>query len=265
MFFAPPEVKSLSRYSQFGSHDAGREFAITLAVTLLLHLVIIGIYSMAPREEIVKIPVRVLNIKFSGDSAGEEDAQEAGSPARPSRDVPYSSSLSQGVAGVGGKYSTENDKNQVIEIINKGIGKKPLTKQEENNNSPSSSKPRKYVREGQSEVDIARSGNGKGNGSGITGSRGGEEIVARYTQEISLLVEKHKKLNQNLDGKTLLRVRVNRQGNIIFRKIEVSSTNEAIDKAALDMIDDTGKLPFFPEDYPEDEMEFLLPVNFILQ
>ena len=265
MFFSPPEVKSLSQYSQFGSHNARTEFLATFTLTVLLHIIIVAIYSMSPREEATKVTVRVLNIKFSGDSAGEDNEPQGG------KNTPSSQTGIFGGANIQNGIATQaagSDNNQVIEIINKGIAKQRIVKApdvQKNDTVDTIAKPKKYVREGQSEVDLTRSGNGKGNGSGITGSKEGDEIIERYTQEISLLVEKHKRLNQNLDGKTLVRMRVNREGTILFRKIEVSSGNTTIDQAALEMIDTTGKLPAFPEKYPEDEMEFLLPVSFILQ
>lgn len=270
MFFAPPEVKSLSRYSDFGSHRTNREFLITFIIALLLHAVIVGIYSMSPREEAMRIPVRVLNIKFSGDSAGEEQPPGGGNPGNAIETlVPGTGQIGLEASRNTGKTGSGSAKNQVIEILDKNAGKKKAARTDDNSSKEQgASKPKKYYRD--SELDLERTGKVQGNGSGIAGSAEGDEIVKRYTQEISLLVEQHKNypaeiIKQGLEGKTLVRIRINRGGHIVYSAIEVSSGNETIDQMALAMVKDTGAMPPFPDTYHEDEIEFLLPVSFILQ
>ena len=126
-------------------------------------------------------------------------------------------------------------------------------------------KPKRYVR-----VSDEDSKN-KGNGSGIKGNRTGEEIVRSYEQEISLWIKQHKVYpealrNQGLEGKAVIRIRINRGGDILYSAIDTSSGNSAIDEAVLAMVKKSSPLPAVPDDYPEaSQLEFLIPASFTLQ
>ncbi len=95
-----------------------------------------------------------------------------------------------------------------------------------------------------------------------------QEIQARYTQQISLWIDRHKiypdaAREKGQKGQVLVRIRVDRQGNIKFSAIETPTGYDLIDQAALQMIQRANPLPAPPADYPGGNMiEFLIPTRF---
>lgn len=135
---------------------------------------------------------------------------------------------------------------------------------------------RRYVRENQlaNRGDQAenQSARGKqGEGSLIGNSDASDaQLRTRYTQTISLWIDKHKVYPEAAraageGGKVVLRIRINRQGRILRYLLEKSSGSEAIDRAITQMIDAANPLPAVPSDYPDKTpyLEFLIPINFI--
>ncbi|MDG1287597.1 MAG: TonB family protein [Rickettsiales bacterium] len=135
-------------------------------------------------------------------------------------------------------------------------------------------KPKRYVRANQL---TAKLGSKKPkeldqNGGSVIGNSGSKkaEIQKRYTQTISLWIDKHKVYpdaarSKGEGGKVVLRIRINRQGRVLRYLLEKSSGSEAIDRAITQMIDAANPLPSVPGDYPDNKpyLEFLIPINFI--
>ena len=64
----------------------------------------------------------------------------------------------------------------------------------------------------------------------------------------------------------MVRIRIDRHGNIHYYELEHSTGYEMLDKAAIDMIRRANPVPAVPSDYPQGELlEFLIPVNYQLQ
>ncbi|MEI7669670.1 MAG: energy transducer TonB [Pseudomonadota bacterium] len=265
MFFAPPVVKNLTNYSEFGSHLGNRHFLLTILAAIFIHAAIVIIASWTPSEEPMPIAVRVLNIKFSGNAA--ENVESPKSITMPDlgnniqNENPEHNVDSQ-------KQASENNKNQIIEILTKSTDKKGHNKTE-SQEKEQKSKPKKYYRE--SELNSNKSGKEYGNGSGIKGSGDGQEVVSKYEQEISLWMAKYKKYPESakkssLEGIAVIRIRINREGHVIYSGIDTSSGIVAIDEAVIAMVRDADPLPRVPDNYPEgSELEFLIPVSFKLQ
>jgi protein TonB len=112
----------------------------------------------------------------------------------------------------------------------------------------------------------------KGNGSVMGNSTAKEaEMMSRYEQLISLWIEKFKKYpdearSQGMQGETVVRIRIDRQGTVRYYILERSTGHQVLDKAAIDMVKRANPVPAVPNDYPQgDLIEFLIPVNFHLQ
>lgn len=94
-----------------------------------------------------------------------------------------------------------------------------------------------------------------------------EAIRARYEQEISVWIERHKLYPADAgraSGRVVLRVRVDRQGYVRYYAIEQSSNNPALDRAAIEMIRRANPVPAAPINYPSDTLiEFLIPIQFV--
>jgi protein TonB len=97
------------------------------------------------------------------------------------------------------------------------------------------------------------------------------DVVAHYEQLISLWIQKFKiypidARSQGMQGETVVRIRLDRQGNIHYYALEHSTGYPVLDHAAIDMIHRANPVPAVPVDYPPgDLMEFLVPVTFHLQ
>jgi TonB family protein len=269
MFFAPPKVKSLSQYAEFGSHLHEKHFLITLAVAVIIHMAIIGVYAMVPREEIIQIPVRALNIKLSGAGGGGVEApinapvtpaemkmsingvpvreeNKSITPAETQPEKTVQTEIDKAVAKAAPRH-TVYDKS--VKAGRHGRG----SHRNQGSNESVAGAPRQYVRASE------------------MGAGGTEEIVQRYEQTISLWIANRKMYpeaakQQGIEGDAIVRVRINRNGHITYNAIERSSGNEMIDEAVTAMVRRSDPVPAVPENYPDaGQLEFLIPVSFRLK
>ena len=129
-------------------------------------------------------------------------------------------------------------------------------------------KPQQHVR---SLPPMTQSAAGQG-GSQMAGIPDGtpeaKAIRARYEQLVSKWLEKHKQypaaakmLGQQ--GQPVLRIRMDRAGNVKFSSVDKSSGYRLIDDAAMEMVKRANPFPRPPENYPGERLvEFLIPVAF---
>ena len=120
-------------------------------------------------------------------------------------------------------------------------------------------------------------GQGTGQGSAKTaaaptaGEKAQNEARKRYELTISQWIAKHKvypagALLLGQHGKVVIRLRIDRAGNVKYSAIEQSSGFKLIDRAALDMVARANPVPAVPSDYPPGNLlEFLVPASFDLQ
>lgn len=95
-----------------------------------------------------------------------------------------------------------------------------------------------------------------------------QAIRARYEQVVSQWLETHKTypaaakmLGQQ--GQPVLRIRMDRAGNVKFSSVDKSSGYRLLDDAAMDMARRANPFPRPPANYPGDKLvEFLIPVAF---
>ncbi len=98
-----------------------------------------------------------------------------------------------------------------------------------------------------------------------------ENMRVRYEKELSKWLEEHKQyptaaraLGQH--GKPVLRLRIDRKGQIKYSKVDKSSGYRLIDDAALEMAKNSSPYPAPPKHYPgELVLEFLIPISFDLK
>jgi protein TonB len=278
MFFAPPEVKSLSRYSEFGSHLQQRHFMLMVAMAILMHVTALIVYSLSPHEQALIIPVRVLNIKFNGgDTAAMDMPRPSTMPGYKPAEVEFEKEPSQAqpqpqhvktarpVPPLPEKKEAGKAQKPLIAILSQSTETKRKGEglEEFFMSDRAFSRPKKYIR--------ADAGKGYGNGSGLAGTKEGQEIVSNYEQEISLWMARHKNYpdaakRQRIQGNAVVRIRINRDGHIVYHAIDASSGNAMIDDAVLAMVHDSDPVPRVPDNYPEGrELEFLIPVSFRLR
>jgi len=271
MFFAPPKVKSLSKYADFGVYLEHKHFLIMLGAAILVHAGVIGVYSLMPREEVIKIPVRALNIKLGDGNGGNVIEMAPPEPAVTSG-VTMSESQAEEPAGKPAAKSVQPAKDAKPAIYADSHRRTARARQNARNESLASSSgslsvPKQYVRAGEM---AGEGGAGTSSGSVNGNSEASEEAEQRYEQTISQRFESNKiypqeAKQQGIEGKAIVWILISREGRIIDSAIQRSSGSAIIDKAAINMVR-TSSLPPVPDDYPKGtQFEFFIPVSFTLQ
>ena len=211
-----------------------RSFAATLLLAVILHLLVLVAWHLSPKTEVRDIPIRIMNIRLGGEDEGDEVMQQAA--AEPIGNAPQVEAIIE-------QISRET-------LLQKP---KPVVK---NDNSV-----KQYVRE-VNMPNIRKTQRVKASGARDA------EMMSRYTQLISLWLYKfqtypEKEHLQGIVGSTVVRIRVDRRGNVRYYALERTTGSEALDRAAIDMVRRANPVPAVPNDYPEGEVqEFLIPVRF---
>ncbi len=134
---------------------------------------------------------------------------------------------------------------------------------------------KRFMRENQLTAQLSGIDNrqNSNNNDGIAfgnSSNQAAEVQKRYTQTISLWIDRHKVYPEDArargeGGKVELRIRINRQGRIVRFDLQQSSGSAAIDRAITQMIDAANPLPAVPANFPDSSrfLEFIIPINFI--
>ncbi len=119
--------------------------------------------------------------------------------------------------------------------------------------------------------DRARVANLRSSGGGYKSNIAAQgEVVGRYEQLLSGWINSHR-LNKMLtlpagtSGRVVVRVRINRRGYVIFKAIEQSSNDVALDNAAIESVTRASPVPPVPAEYPGGaQLEFLIPISFVV-
>ncbi len=206
-------------------------FLAAIFLAFLVHLGGFVVWNFSPRQEVRDIPIRMLNIRLSDSE--DITAESANMP----------------------------QVEAVVERIADSVSKQQSVA--EQNNDTASAK--QYVRE-VSSTSVRKNPAGSTSGSKARDA----EMVSRYTQLISLWIQKFKQYPEEarangIQGMTVVRIRIDRRGNIRYQALERSTGSKILDRAAVEMIRRANPVPAVPDDYPPGEIsEFLIPVNFSL-
>lgn len=234
-----PQKNSKSQLEYLGNVH----FAAVILLVFFLHLLAGYGWSIIPRAKILDIPVRMLNIRL-----GDVDAQEQ-------EDIPP--------IIVDNTTQLESaESKQIRPKLPKPIPQKPTPPKPIpiNNNLET---PKQFVRALPTENTNKNNGIALGNSTSSNA-----EIKANYEQTVSLWIKKFQfypdeAREMGLKGSPVVRIRIDRRGNIRSNLIETSSGYEELDRAALDMVRRANPVPAVPDDYPLGEaFDFLIPVTF---
>ncbi|MDE3016466.1 MAG: energy transducer TonB [Pseudomonadota bacterium] len=265
----------LPRWAAFGATGNvpsdwldGRYFVFTIAAAALLHLTVLYAWYLMPHMQVVEIPVRALDIKLgNGDmTPGKPQAAQSAAnnnhavenaishmaPAKEKNAVgrgrttkntskDRSAPVSHSRAKVVGKFNVRAEKTAVAAPVMPVVA-------------------HQFVRE--------LSAPAKGTAAG--GNQAGKATALSYEQAISLWIQKFKVYPETaraegMQGETVVRIRIDRQGNIGYYILEHSTGYAVLDHAAIDMIKRANPVPSVPAGYKGDTFEFLIPVSFHLQ
>lgn len=293
-----------SEYAQFGRYLHQRHFFSILLVAFLLHALAIAIYYLMPQQEVEEIPVRILNVRLGGGDqaasaitsadvnrlfserrlAKQANAANAAAPetpppaaSQPVESEPVSERALETPKPKVNKTTPATTKKEAVKS-KRAVAETPKPVITQPKATPKTvakpkekAKPKRYVRENQidskAQSPLEALGSRLGN---RTRSDNDTAIKSRYTQDISLWLDKHKTYPaaarmQGIGGKVILRIRINRQGKVLRYMLEQSSGSDIIDRAITQMVDAANPLPAVPTDYPDNRpyLEFLIPINFI--
>ncbi len=245
-------------------------FVGTLAGAVALHLVGLYVWYIIPSMEVVEIPVHALSIKLGdGDPLTQEDIDASQPNATNANAV--DSAISQAVSNDDGQASKSaissmekaltGDSDPVDRAMDKalaGSGNDLLIAE----SRKLSSAAKQFVRTNNIQA--------KGSSRGSSTAKDAE-MATRYEQLVSDWIKKFQRYpmearEKGEEGETVVRIRIDRKGNIRYRILEHSTGSAALDRAAIDMVNRANPVPAVPNDYPKDDLiEFLIPVNFTLK
>lgn len=263
-------------------------FALMIAAAFSLHLAILlgGTLFSTPVES---IPVQTLQLRLGGgegDATGlpalglPEVAPAAGVQSFKTNVADAAAILEQslGVSQEEPRSTINRDSSRpVVSASSPQKKSAPAVSASSPSTMPPSTEPRLSVKAPAG----MPGGEASGQGSGGKGSPGGSkygnsssahaDVIARYEQELSGWLERHKIYPESaalagLDGRVIVRVQMNRQGKVLGSWIEKSSGHEILDKAVLAQVKRSDPFPAAPANYSgRNLLEFRFPVTLYIR
>ncbi len=216
-----------------------------LGVAAVAHVVALLAIMLWPRTSVEEIPVRTLNITL-----GAPDMK----PVMRSAPVPVAAPKP---APPKPKAKALPKPKPVPKVAPKPEAKKPAPVKAKA--KPVIAAPSQFVRRPAAQAEAQAK------------DESPAEAKARYEQTISVWLQRHRIVPEaartlGQHGSPVVRVRINRQGAVIYFAVERSSGYQLIDQAAMDMVRRANPFPTPPAQYPGGQLlEFLMPVTFDLR
>lgn len=333
--FATFRIKALSPHSEFSQQVTDRHFLIMVICAIVVHSLVLAVFQLMPKDDVLQIPVRSLNIKFGGSGAGTMTqtpnigVPQAASTATVVQEVrqpeiaemnaastPAMKALESVISEAPSEIPEAAPKPQaapkpavnkekpaayertapVQQVLPKPVAQPAPQQQYQTvqtlpNIKPqaipeevvraASQLPSEYVRgggqgAGEKAGDNFGVKNGAVGGVGIgnkdgEGEAGSAEVLRRYEQVISLWIQHNKVYPaeakaKGLQGQAVVRIRINREGTIIFSRIDRPTAHAELNQAIEQMVRASNPVPAVPSNYPAGgQFEFLIPVSFRLE
>lgn len=244
-----------------------KRFVYSLIIAFIAHSMFFASIHFAPQEEVLDIPVKTLNIKLGGALSGEEEALLEQAMIPESNSQALESSLQDAFAA----DASDNTDNIAIEELRsqKQIPQDATKTQRLSGREGllGSQAAKQYVRERAAPVNtLQAAGDVLGNTQQSAQTR-----VQAYTQTIALWLDKFKIYPEEakaagMQGRAMVRIRIDRRGNVHYRILTQKTAYPLLDKAVLDMVRRANPVPPVPADYPmvDQYLEFVIPVSFKL-
>jgi protein TonB len=241
-----------------------RHFTATLILAIMLHILAFYIWYNMPHIRVIDIPVHALNIRLGdGDVQVEEYETQPQPMADNSKQVESAMTKlirqPEKIVKKSAPARAHKEAEAPVKLPESATDKMPVI-------GDNVESPRQFVRAVTSDSPDKALGSELGNSKDDDAS-----IKSRYEQTISLWIKKFQLYpesakEQGIEGSTMIRIQIDRRGNIRYSRLEGSTGNEELDRAALDMARRANPVPAVPDNYPEGEMfGFLIPVNFNLK
>ena len=254
-----------------------KHFLYMLSFAGFIHLIAMIIAALSAGSHASKIPVHVMNIKLGTSELMAQAPDAMGAKENVRRTVDLSSMPLPTLPPVAPQAKSASPSSKVPAKENAPVVKRKVAKPKPEMLAPArdqkttTSAETQYVREDavkQPEALPAGDPNGTllGNSTNATA-----EVMQRYTQQISLWLQRHQVYpdglrSQGISGNAIIRLRIDRTGRIKFFRIEQSTGNAELDDAVVAMVRAANPVPAVPANYPAGNLvEFLIPVNYNLR
>lgn len=252
-----------------------RDFWKMIGVAFVVHVLAVVVASLWPSNTVTDIPVRALSFRL-----GDADRTAAYAPAPSVADTspPIAPPVMQAVSADSWRATPlpspvvpaplkplpkPMKAPKVVKEVAKIKESVPLPAQPAPPPPAIAPLPQQYVREAGGVPEGVSGGQGV---SSNAAAQTEQAIRTRYEQQISGWIQRHKLYPAEAggrEGRAVVRVRIDRAGNVRYYAIEQSAGMTALDNAALDMIRRANPVPAVPENYPAGTLvEFLIPITF---
>lgn len=232
-------------------------FAMMWGLALLLHIMAAFGISMMPHIKIIDIPVHAMNVRLGDGDAGQQQVKDEDDEVQPQPLADNSEQLESAMT----KLIRKPEK--IAKPQPRPKAPAPAQPPAQPQAQEKADTPKQFVRYMPPDKSVTGPGSVLGNS---TDSKANVKVL--YEQTISLWIKKFQLYPesarvQGIQGKAVVRVRIDRRGNIRYTILEENTGNADLDRAALDMVRRANPVPAVPNSYPEGDMfEFLIPVNF---
>ena len=247
-----------------------------------------------PREQVIDIPVRALNVKLGNGDAVQE---EVPAPPKSGNKINVENTITRLVRDQSVEKQARTQ--SVVDSMEKAMAEKapapatepvkllplpktkaapPPAKSTKSSKQAKPTKPAKPAKERKFDLRsegvatsapvvpvtarqfVRDSGGAKVDGAqSATSVASSAEVISRYEQMISMWIQKFKLYpdqarQKGMQGNTTVRIRIDRRGNVRYYALENSTGHTLLDRAAIDMIRRANPVPAVPAEYPQGDL-----------
>jgi TonB family protein len=245
-------LRKLEELQRFERRITTPPFYVMLMAAFAFHMLVFLVISLIPTPHVIEVPVKQLSIHFGG---GEQIAARL-------------DEQSQGEAMLSAIHSITS-----VPLQELAPGAGPTSQKPQKKHQPtatkSSSKREMVATPRSSQVAAGDNSQHKGGGSATAAHT--QEVMARYEQTLSQWINRFKVYPEEaqraqMQGRVLLRIRIDRSGYMKFIVIQQSSGYGLLDQAVIQAAQQANPLPVVPTDYPGGQLlEFIIPIRFALK
>lgn len=245
-------LRKLEELQRFEKRISTPPFISILMAAFALHIILALGLTLMPKQDVIEVPVKQLSIHLgSGEQLAKRIEEANRSDAMFAAIASIVTVPEATLAPSAG--SNSNDKNKQNQPIGTSETQQITTKTT-TNTATTSPTQNPIIKKGSAEEDLHN-----------------KEIITRYEQTLSQWINRYKVYPEEaqragMQGRVMLRIRIDRSGYIKFIFIEESSGSPLLDQAVVQAAQKANPLPVVPTDYPGGSiLEFIIPVRFALR
>ena len=245
-------LRKLEELQRFEQRITTPPFIVMLMAAFAFHMLVILVVSLMPKPDVIEVPIKQLSIHFGGGDQIAARVDEA----------------NKGDAMLSALRSITSTPLQEL-APSAGTTNKSTHKNNKKNTAQTSSK--REIMSAPKMAAATHGDNTQHQGGGTASPARTQEIMTRYEQTLSQWINRYKVYPEEaqrarMQGRVLLRIRIDRSGYIKFIMIQQSSGYSLLDQAVLQAARQANPLPVVPVDYPGGQLlEFIIPIRFALK